>query len=277
MKRYDIDSIDNRDPAAIERFVKLFEPVLWHYFQPVCRGFERIPPGPALYVGNHSAALLTPDSFIFGIALYHELGLEALPYGLGHEIAISAPLIHQLLVPLGVVRASHENAHRLFDAGKKVMVYPGSDYDSYRVFADRHKVCFGPRRGYIRLALRAGVPIIPVVAVGSHSTLLILGRFENVPAPLVRLVRAKIWPVALSIPWGLTVGPFPPHVPLPTRIFVETLEPIRFERHGEAAAADDEYVDACHHRVVGAMQQTMDRLAAERRALGWRRWASFVP
>lgn len=283
MKRYDIDRIDNRTPETVERFVALFEPGLWSYFRPVVRGLERIPDGAALYVGNHSAGLLTPDTFIFGIALYRRLGLAAVPFGLGHEVAIRLPGIHQLLVPLGAVRASHENAHRLFAAGRKVVVYPGSDYDSFRRFSDRHKVVFGPRRGYVRLALRAGVPIVPVVTAGSHSTFVVLGRLDGAFRGLRsrlgidRLLRLKVWPVTLSLPWGLTIGPTPPHLPLPTRIFIEALDPIRFERCGEEAAADPAYVEVCHHRVLELMQSAMSRLAAERRGLGWRRWTPFLP
>jgi hypothetical protein len=74
--------------------------------------------------------MLVFDSFIFGAAVYEAHGLDAVPYGLGHEVAIQLPLIHQLVVPLGAVRACHENAHRLFERGCKVVVYPGGDLDA---------------------------------------------------------------------------------------------------------------------------------------------------
>ena len=73
-------------------------------------------------------------------------------------------------------------------------------------------------------------------------------------------------PIVLSLPWGLTVGPPPPHFPLPTKIYVEFLEPIHFDRSGEEAASDAAYVEACHEQVLGAMQAALTRMAAERRA-----------
>ena len=268
LKRYDIDSIDNRDPALVERLMTVLEGPLWRYFRPVITGLEHIPAGPALYVGNHNAGPLTPDTFTFCVAAYREHGIDALPYGLGHEVAIQIPFAHQLLVPLGAVRASHDTAHRLFARGKKALVYPGGDIDSWRSYADRDRVVFGPRRGYIRLALREDVAIIPVVSAGAQETWIVLndGRWL---AKLLRtdaLFRIKAWPFVLSIPWGLTIGPPPPYIPLRTRIHQEILPPIRFERSGDEAAEDADYVERCHERVLGMMQATLTRRAARRRA-----------
>jgi len=268
MKRYDIDRLDNRDPEVIRQMIRWLEPPLWAYFRPVVRGLERIPSGAGLYVGNHNAALLSPDSFIFAIAAYHAYGMGAVPYGLGHEFAISFPVFHQILMPLGAVRASHEMAGRLFREGHKVLVYPGGDLDAMRPFRARHRVVFGPRRGYLQLAIRRGVPIIPVVTAGAQSTFIVLNEGKGTAKllGLDRLFRIKVWPWTLSLPWGLTFGPPPPHFPLPTRIFIEVLEPISFDRTGDVAAEDPYYVERCHSRVHGAMQTALERLASDRRS-----------
>ncbi len=272
--RYDIDSIDGRNDQALALFADTFEPLFDAWFKPVTRGLERIPDGGVLYVGNHSGALLTPDTFTFGLAAYRQRGIDFVPYGLGHEVIISLPPFHQLLVPLGAVRAGHANAHKLFEAGRKVLVYPGGDLDAMRSYRDRDRVIFGQRRGYIRLALQAGVPIAPIATVGAHETLLILSDGKRIARKLGidRLLRLKVFPVALSIPWGLTVGPPPTHFPLPTRILTEVLPAIRFERSGPEAAADADYVEQCHEQVLGALQSAVTRLAAERRATGGKRF-----
>ncbi len=268
--RYDIDSLDERDPELIRIVVEALEPALTAWFRPVVRGLDRIPSGACLYVGNHNGGLCSADTFVFAAAAYRAHGVGAVPFGLGHEVAISWPLLHQVLVPLGAVRASHDNAPRLFARGAKVLVYPGGDLDSMRPFRDRDRIEFGPRRGYVRLALRARVPIVPVVAAGAHATFLVLtdGRPLARALRLDRLLRLEVCPIALSVPWGLVVGITPPYLPMPTRMFVEVMEPICFERDGEEAAADASYVEACHQRVHSAMSATLTRLAAERRAAG---------
>ncbi len=276
MARYDIDSLENRDETAFSRIVALIDAVMRPYFRAEVRGLERIPSGAALYVANHNGGLIIPEAFLFGAAVYRARGIEYTPYGLGHELAISLPLFHHLVVPLGAVRASPENGLRLFERGKKVLVYPGGDYEAMRPYRDRDRIVFGGRKGYLRLAIRAGVPLVPVVAAGAHATFRVLddGRWLARLLRADRLLRIKVWPITLCLPWGLVVGPQLLYWPWPTRILIEALEPIHFDREGEAAAADEAYVAACAEQVEATMQQALTRLARERseRGRGKRRW-----
>ena len=266
-RRYDIDSLDNRDPELIDRLYRRFHQPMMRYFRAEVRGLERIPRGPGLYVGNHSSGLLTPDSFLIGGEAYRVHGIDAAPYGLGHEWAIRLPIAHQLVMPLGAVRACHANADRLFDRGKKVIVYPGGDVDAMRPYRHRYRIVWDGRKGFMRLALRKGVPIIPVVCAGSHATFMILDdmRWLARALRLDRLpIRTHVWPLTLSFPWGLTLFPPPLYVPYPARVLAEVLAPISFERSGPEAAADDDYVASCADHVLQLMQQTLTRLAEER-------------
>ncbi len=267
MHRYDIDDLGGRDPQLIARLTTALEPVLERLFHPKVTGLEHVPQGAALYVGNHSGGTLTPDSFVLCAALLRQLGLSAVPYGLAHGVAIQMPPFHQLLVPLGAVRASHENAHKIFAAGLKALVYPGGDIDAFRPHRHRDRVVFGTRRGYVRLALREGVPIVPVVSFGGHSTFLVLddGRWLAHLLRVDKLFRIKVWPIILALPFGLWVGPTPPHWPVPSKIRIEILDPIHFDRTGEEAARDVAYVEACHERVIGVMQHKLSEMAAAAR------------
>lgn len=265
---YDIDSLDNRDEALLDRICTLIHRPLTSYFRAEVRGLERIRPGTGLYVGNHSGGIMTPDSFVFSAELWRAHGVDYLPYGLGHEYAIQLPGLHQIIVPLGAVRASHVNADRLLGAGKKVMVYPGGDVDSMRPSRKRFELVFDGRTGYIRAALRNRAPIIPVVSAGGHDTLRILddGRWLAKLLGIDRPpIRTHVWPVTLSIPWGLTFFPPPVYIPWPSRILQEVLEPMTFDRGGPEAAEDQAYVRQCADEVEGAMQATLTRLGRELR------------
>jgi 1-acyl-sn-glycerol-3-phosphate acyltransferase len=268
MTRYNIDSLDNRDARYVAKMVKTLGAYASSYFRGEVRGLERVPEGAALFVGNHNAGLLLPEALLLGTALYHKLGLDSVPYGLAHEVAISVPGLHELVVPMGAVRASHANAIGLFARGAKVLVYPGGDIEAMRSWRDRNRILFGGRRGYIRLALRAGVPIVPVVAAGAHETFLILddGRWLAKLLGAKRWLRVNAWPITLSVPWGITVGPGLLYWPWPTKILVETLAPIHFDRTGDEAADDEAYVRACSEQVESTMQTALTRLAKERAA-----------
>ena len=266
LRGYDIDRLDQRDPGRIDLAYRMFHGFLERYFRSEVRGIDRIPPGAGLYVGNHNALMMTPDSFLFGFAVYRERGLRDVPYGLGHEVVIQLPIINQIVVPLGVVRAGHGHAEELFARGHKVIVYPGSDLDAMRSWRDRDRIRFGGRQGFIRLALTAGVPVVPVVAAGAQETLYVLtdGQIIARTFRMDRWLRLKAWPIFLALPWGLAAAPLP-FIPWPSRILIEVLPAIRFDRTGPEAAADTAYVARCAATVEGAMQEALTRLAAERR------------
>ena len=143
-----------------------------------------------------------------------------------------------------------------------MVVFPGGDYDVYRPTTARNKIDFGGRTGYIKAALNAGVPIVPMVGIGGQESQIYLTRGTEV-AKLLRLdklVRAKILPVSIGFPFGLSAV-LPLNVPLPTKIVMHTLEPIDIvAEFGEEPDVDE--VDA-HVRQV--MQRALDKLAGERR------------
>jgi 1-acyl-sn-glycerol-3-phosphate acyltransferase len=269
---FDPDDIDNRNLRWVKRLIAPLN-LAERYHRARVTGVDRVPDGAALFVGNHNGATLSIDTFLFALAYARERGEADLPYGLAHDLVLRIPGLNQFLAPLGVVRASPGNARRLFAAGRKVMVYPGGDVESMRSFCDRDRVTFDGRTGFARMAIEHGVPIVPVAAAGAHGTLLILSSSKTLARRLglERWLRIKVLPVALSLPWGLTVGPVPPYWPLPTGISIEVLEPIRPERTGPEAAADAAYVAQLAAQVEQALQEAVTRLSKERRAARRRR------
>jgi 1-acyl-sn-glycerol-3-phosphate acyltransferase len=124
-------------------------------------------------------------------------------------------------------------------------------------------VDFDGRKGFIRLALEQDVPIVPVVAVGGQETALFLSRGESLAKVfgLDRLLRLKVLPISLALPWGINVGDLLGHIPLPAKITVEALPPI----HLRQEFGDDPDVDEIYDHVLRLMQDTLEALAAERR------------
>lgn len=256
----------HRDPRWVVRLTQLAHPALLRWFRAEVRGLHRIPSGPGLYVANHNGGFMTPDTWLFAGAVLRQMGIEHLPFGLAHDTLIRMPVVGWGLRRIGGVAAHPQNARALFRDGAKVLVYPGGDLETFRPWRHRNRIVFGGRRGYLRLALRERIPIVPVVSAGAHSGWFVLsdGQWLAKRLKVHRWLRTDVLPIAVSVPWGFNVGA-PPYLPLPVRILVEVLEPIHFERTGPEAAGDDAYVEACHQRVKGVMQDALDRLARERR------------
>ena len=252
-----------RDPE----FIRYQLPGMWLfstiYFRAEVTGFERVPEeGPVLFVGNHSGGNMTPDSMVFMLAFNTYFGVDRPVYALAHSLVTSWPVIGKLAGKWGIVTAGPEMARAVLDEGHSVLVYPGGDVDTHRPWSARHEIRFDGRRGFLRLAKETGVPIVPVVAVGGQDTYLPLsdGRRLAEILQLDKRARLKVLPISLALPWGLNVGDFLGHVPLPAKIRLEVLEPIDIV----AKFGDDADSKVAYDYVVGRMQEALTALAAGR-------------
>lgn len=255
--------LDERDPDYIRENL----PRLWLlsslYFRGEVRGLGNVPEtGPVLLVGNHSGGNLTPDTGVLMLAFSAYFGVERRFHALAHNLVLAAPGLG-FLRRFGTVAATPENMETALRAGAALLVYPGGDYEVHRPSWERHTVDMGGRKGFIREALRHDVPIVPVVAIGGQETALFLSRGEGLARFLMldRILRLKVLPISIAVPWGLNIGDMLGHVPLPAKIVIEVLPPIHLRE--EFGAEPD--LDEVYDHVVRLMQETLDALAAERR------------
>ena len=257
----DGNDLDAWNPDYIRRLLPLWRAVMGTYFRGEVRGLDNIPEeGPCLLVGNHSGGTMIADTFVFAGEFYAHFGCDRRFHQLAHDIAARMPGVG--IRKWGTVAASHDNARRAFDLGAPVLVYPGGDYETFRPSWHSGQIEFGGRKGFIRLALESGVPIVPVVALGGQETALFVTRGERAARATgwANLTRIKVLPVALAPPFGISVLDLPPRLPLPAKITIEVLPPIDLERRFERDADHTEVYEA----ITGAMQQTLSELQDER-------------
>ena len=262
-KRIPTADLDERDPDYIRESL----PGLWllcsFWFRGEVRGLGNIPEdGPVLLVGNHSGGNMTPDTLLFTLAFSTYFGVERVFHQLAHNLVVSMPGLG-FLKKWGVVAASRENARKALEDGNALLVYPGGDYEVHRPVWERNKVDFDGRKGWIRTALEHDVPIVPVVAIGGQETSLFLSRGETLAKLLMldRAFRLKVLPISIALPWGITVGDFLGHIPLPAKITIEVLPAI----HLREQFGPEPDVDEVYDHVLETMQETLDALASERR------------
>ena len=255
--------LDDRDPDYIRENLPFAWLLSTLWFRGEVRDMGRIPEtGPVLLVGNHSGGNLTPDTTVFTLAFYTYFGVERRFHQLAHNLVLASP-VGPVLRRYGTVAASHENARKALDAGAAVLVYPGGDWEVHRPSWQSHTVDFAGRKGFVRLAIDAGVPIVPVVSVDGQETALFLSHGQRLSQALRldKLFRLKVLPISISLPWIVNVGDFLGHFPLPAKITIQVLEPIDIRRrYGRNPDVDEVFED-----VTTEMQATLDRLAAERR------------
>ena len=258
------DALSARDPDFIRAWHPRLAALFHRYHRVTVTGLERVPPGRALVVGNHNGGTSTPDTVALLLAWWERFGADAPAYGLAHDLGFHVPLLGSLLRRIGAIPASQGTAFAALESEAKVLVYPGGDLDAYKPSSRRHEVVFGPRRGFVRLALRARAPIVPVVSLGAHEGFYVFtdGAAFARASGLKRRTRMEVLPVIAGLPWGLWVGPIP-SLPPPLRMKLRVLPPIAWPALDAAAADDDATVERCFEEVRAAMQSELDAMVRE--------------
>jgi 1-acyl-sn-glycerol-3-phosphate acyltransferase len=257
--------LDTRDPDYIRETL----PGLWvlasKYFRADVQGLHHVPrEGPVLLVGNHSGGIMAPDLFVFVLAFSTYFGVDRPFYQLAHNLVVSGPL-GRLTRRYGTIAARPENAEKALGAGAAVLVYPGGDHEVFRPTREQDRVDFGGRAGYVKTALRLGVPIVPVVSIGGQETALFLTRGERLArlTGVDKALRLKTIPLALGLPWGVLVPLFG-HLPLPAKITVRVLPPIDLAERDDTEPTDAN-IAAIDADIRARMQDVLTSLAADRK------------
>jgi 1-acyl-sn-glycerol-3-phosphate acyltransferase len=253
-----------------EAFMRYLQNPVWdflcdHYFRLEIDGWHRIPDEPSLVIGIHSGGSLTMDAWTLVHAWHRHFDGERILHGTAHDVLMAAPGLGDYFKAVGVIPASRRGVSAALAAGHDVVVWPGGEQDAMRNWRHRDKAQLAGRKGFVRQAIRSGVPIVPVATVGGHDTVFVLseGRFLARWTGLGKRLRGATMPIIAGFPFPLAVEILPAHLPLPAKIRTELLEPIHVD-HDPERADDAEYVDSIYREVEGAIQAGMDRLAKRR-------------
>lgn len=252
-----------RDPAFIERLLPLME-LFVSYFDAEVRGLARVPAkSPVLMVGNHSGGTLTPDTSALIAAWYRARGADDPLLLLALDALFAIPKFNTLCRKLGLIPASEGNADRALADGLSLLVYPGGAREAFRPYRERNRIDFAGRKGFVKLALRTGVTVVPVVGQGAHDSLYVLSRGDQIAAQMgMDRMRLGIMPVLVQAPWGLSTPMFP-GIPLPAKIIVEVCPPLDWSAYGPDDARDPGVLQRCYDEITDVMQATLTRLAEE--------------
>ena len=257
------DPFLRRDPVYIERTLPALRMTSELYFRADVRGLEHIPPeGPVLLVGNHSGGTWIADTFVLAQHFYDHFGPQRRFHQLAHDLVFKVPGLRVLVERYGAVPASPPNMARALRRGAALLVYPGGDHETFRPSWESDQVDFANRTGFIELALKHGVPIVPVTSIGGQETALFLGQGRRLARALQldRRLRLKVLPAALGPPFGVAFLDLPLRFPLPAKIAIRVGKPIDLrERLGARADPDEGYT-----LVTSTMQRTLTRLSNDR-------------
>jgi 1-acyl-sn-glycerol-3-phosphate acyltransferase len=239
------------------------------YFRLEIDGWERVPERPCLVVGVHSGGALTMDAWTLVNAWWEHYEHRRLLHGTAHDVLMAAPGLGDYFRAVGVIAANRTSVSTALERGEDVVVWPGGEVDAMRSWRKRDVATLGGRKGFVKQAIRSGVPILPVATVGGHDTVFIvsegkwLADLVDKVTGLKNTLRGSKLPIISGFPFPLAVEILPAHVPLPAKIRTELLEPIEVDTDPDRAD-DAAYVQKIYDQVEAQIQAGMDRLAARR-------------
>jgi 1-acyl-sn-glycerol-3-phosphate acyltransferase len=253
------------DWGRSQRVFDLVEPLLDFYYRYWFRvdvsGIEHVPDqGGALLVSNHSGAL-PPDAPMIMQAIRHEHPNARPLYMLGEHWFKGYPGVGLLANKIGLVAAHPANAQRLLgDEQRLALVFPEGQKASRKLYWQRYKLRRFGRGGFVRTAMRAGVPIVPVAVVGAEEAMPI---FAHVPL-LQRLTGLIYFPINHAFPhFGLAAGV----MYLPAKFKIHFLEPVDLSPYGPDDADDVSLVQTLAEDIRGRIQGELDSLLQSRKSV----------
>lgn len=225
--------------------------MLYHRYE--VHGLDRLPDGSALVVGYHGRPAAW-DLCMLMMAIYQRDGY--LPHGIFHATFRKIPFWSWLIDGVGGVYGDDERMAQVLERGEHIVTAPGGTMEGYRSFRHRYEVCWGERAGYVRFAIKYGLPIVPVGASGVDD--MYIGLNDG-----YRLGKRVGMPgsVPLWLGFGLT-GVSPLSLPFPVKVRQLIGEPIRATADGSVDRDDAEAVAAVHQQVKAAVQDLLDRARA---------------
>jgi 1-acyl-sn-glycerol-3-phosphate acyltransferase len=199
---------------------RLFGPIYHNWFRAEWEGLEKVPlQGGALLIANHAGAL-PADAPVIMHGIEEELGRAV--YGLGDYFFRSIPLVGTAWSRGGGVPAHPDNAYRLLrDQQQLVLVFPEGTKGTGKPYSQRYRLRRFGRGGFVEIAMRAGVPVVPITVVGSEEAMPILAKAPG----LAKLLRVPYVPLTANM---LLLGPMGVFGYLPAKFKLRVLDPVHF-------------------------------------------------
>jgi 1-acyl-sn-glycerol-3-phosphate acyltransferase len=256
-----------------ETLMKLQQPFVdfleKYYFRLEVDGWERVPDRTCLVIGVHSGGALTMDAWSLVNAWQKHFGGERVLHGTAHDVLMAAPGLGDYFRLVGVIAANRTSVGTALARGEDVVVWPGGEVDAMRSWWKRDVAVLGGRTGFVKQAIRSGVPILPVATVGGHDTVFVLNEGKWLADALDKVLglkktlRGANLPIISGFPFPIGIEVLPAHLPLPAKIRTELLDPIEVDDDPDRVE-DEKYVQKIYDEVQAAIQAGMDRLAAKR-------------
>lgn len=260
-RRSDVDEWGRSE--NMRRLVRrLYEPIYSRWFRVSWEHLDRIPTtGGALLVANHAGAIPSDaPAIMHGI----ERDLSRPVYGLADHMFRTLPVIGTLWSRSGGVVAHPDNAYRLLREQQQLaLVFPEGTKGPSKHYSQRYQLRRFGRGGYVRIAMRAGVPIIPIAVVGAEESMPVVARLPAVS----RALGIPYFPITANMALAPVLGPLAAVAYFPAKFTIRVLEPVTFDTEPDQPRYSRNRIMDASEMIRGRIQDALYDMLAHRRSV----------
>jgi len=237
----------------------MYEPIYSKWFRAEWEGLEKIPAeGGALLVANHAGAIPS-DAPVIMHGIEKELGRAV--YGLADYFFRTVPVVGTLWARTGGVSARPANAYRLLKEQQQLaLVFPEGTKGTSKSFTERYQLRRFGRGGFVEIAMRAGVPVIPIAVVGAEEAMPVVLRLPSV----ARALGLPYFPVTANL---LALGPLGVITPFPAKFKLRVLPPVSFDVPADQERYSKSRIMEESERIRTLLQESVYDMLRDRRSV----------
>lgn len=183
-----------------------FLEIMRKYFRLQVEGAENLPHrGSAIIAPNHSGV-----SGIDAMILMHEIekATKRVPRVMTHHFWFLSKTTSIPANKLGFIDATTENGLSVLNKKHMLILFPEGEYGNFKPTTKAYQLQEF-KRGFVRMAVLTGSPIIPTMVIGAEETHINLSQFK-----LTKFLRGVVLPLPLNI------------IPLPSKWKIKFLPPL---------------------------------------------------
>lgn len=233
------------DPSFVDAVVPFFAP-LEKYFRYEVHGIQNVPKGKkCIVVFNHG--LIPFHGFLFAKKLAER---RIYPRALGASWLFQVPGVREFFAKGGTLLANPQNGKKLLRQNACLCIAPGGIYEALICRSGMKRIPWERRKGFVRLAVETGTPIIPTncPAVNSayfNSDFLLWWRLK-----FLELTR-------LPVPIFSGIG----FVPFPVKLIHFVGKAIKITKHRGEKREDQ--INRIHAEVIQAMEDLAQKAESQ--------------
>jgi 1-acyl-sn-glycerol-3-phosphate acyltransferase len=222
-----------------------------YWFRVEVQGIENVPDAGGAMLAANRAGAVASDGAMIAKAVGDEHQHPRSVHVCAERQFAGLPGVGMLVTKLGGVAAHPANLHRLlFDERELVLVFPEGRRGRAKTLKDRYRLRRFDGGDFVRSAMRAAVPIVPLAVVGAEEARPV---FARVGLPR-RLTRLPALPVA-------------PALPFPAKFKLRFLEPVATDGLGEEPWREDALVRGLEDNIRALIQENLLEMVGERRSV----------